>query len=330
MALPLDSSLAPMEARLVDAVPEGEGWLYEPKWDGFRCLCFRDGDRIDMRSKAHRPLAANFPEIAEALLSLEAKRFVLDGEIVVPEGEGVSFEHLQQRLHPGARPISQLSRDHPALLIVFDMLVDSEGMSLVDLPLAERHLRLVDFARRYLTCEGICLSPSTTDPGDAQRWFDETAGSLDGIVAKRLDLPYLPGERTGMEKYKRIRTADCVIDGFRWDQNGREVGALRLGLYDSQERLRHVGFTAAIEETQRRQLTPLLVPLLQASPVSAAQSGDWLPVRPEVVVEVGYGHVSGTRFRNGAHVVRWRPDKLPQQCRLEQIAMPSGAALRLL
>ena len=335
MALPIPTSYPPMEAKLVAELPSGPQYQYEPKWDGFRCLAFRDGEGIELQSKSGQPLARYFPEVVEHLRSLAARAFVLDGEIVVPVDGRLSFDDLLQRIHPAASRIERLARERPAVLIVFDLLVDASGRSLVARPLRERRRLLEAFAaRQFGGRDDIRLSPATPDAGQARAWLDLAGGTLDGIVAKRLDLPYQSGERTGMQKVKRRRTADCVVGGFRFAAGSRVVGSLLLGLYDGDGLLHHVGFTAGFPAATRKALLAKLE-LLIAPPGftgrapggpsrwSTERSGEWQPLAPRLVVEVSYDHFTGDRFRHATRFLRWRPDKVPQQCTLDQVAPSS-------
>jgi ATP-dependent DNA ligase len=327
-----------MEARLVDEIPAGPGWQYEPKWDGFRCLAFRDGDRIELQSKSGQPLARYFPEVVEHLRSLPARSFVLDGEIVVPVDGRLSFDDLLQRIHPAASRIARLSQERPAALIVFDLLVDAAGKSLVGRPLRDRRRMLETFAAKALAGrDDVRLSPATDDAKQARAWLDMAGGTLDGIVAKRLDLPYQTGERTGMQKVKRRRTVDCVVGGFRYATGARVVGSLLLGLYDADGLLHHVGFTSGFATAERRKLLARLAPLRKPpgftgrapggpSRWSTERSGEWEPLEPRLVVEVSYDHFTGDRFRHATRFLRWRPDKAPRQCTLEQVASTSSRA----
>ena len=337
MSLPLRPPYAPMEARLVDEIPAGPGWQYEPKWDGFRCLAFRDGDRIELQSKSGQPLARYFPEVVEHLRTLPARSFVLDGEIVVPVDGRLSFDDLLQRIHPAASRIARLSRERPAVLIVFDLLVDAAGTSLVDRPLRDRRRMLETFAAKTLAGrDDVRLSPATDDAKQARAWLDMAGGTLDGIVAKRLDLPYQTGERTGMQKVKRRRTVDCVVGGFRYATGARVVGSLLLGLYDADGLLHHVGFTSGFATAERKALLARLAPLRKPpgftgrapggpSRWSTERSGEWEPLEPRLVVEVSYDHFTGDRFRHATRFLRWRPDKTPRQCTLEQVTSNSRA-----
>src|SRR2546426_12040927 len=216
MTLPLESTYPPMEAKSVEQLPSGESWQYEPKWDGFRFLAFRDGDQVALQSKSGQPLARYFPELVEALLKLKVKQFVLDGEIVVPIKGRLSFDGLLMRIHPAASRIKKLADETPAKLIVFDLLVDERGRSIAEAQLRERRPKLDAFARKYLSKNAsIELSPQTRDLAIAKSWLRGAGGDVDGVIAKRLDLPYESGNRHGMVKVKRLRTADCVVGGFR-------------------------------------------------------------------------------------------------------------------
>jgi ATP-dependent DNA ligase len=343
MSLPLRPPYPPMEARVVDDVPTGPGWQYEPKWDGFRCLAFRDGDTVELQSKSGQPLARYFPEVVAHLLALTPRTFVLDGEIVIPVDGRLSFDDLLQRIHPAASRVERLSRERPAVLIVFDLLVDADGASLVDRRLGERRRALEAFAAKHLAGrDDVRLSPATPDAGQARAWLDMAGGTLDGIVAKRLDLPYQSGERTGMQKVKRRRTADCVVGGFRYAANtsakgvGKVVGSLLLGLYDADGLLHHVGFTSGFPAADRAALLGKVQPLIEPpgftgrapggpSRWSSERSGEWEPLAPKLVVEVSYDHFTGDRFRHATRFLRWRPDKAPRQCTLDQVTVSSRA-----
>src|SRR5438874_5762074 len=246
MALPIGTSFEPMNARLVADLPAGGEWQYEPKWDGFRCLAFRDGNKIELRSKSGQPLARYFPEVVEALLAVDAPRFVLDGELVIPEGDALSFDALLQRIHPSASRINKLARETPAVFIVFDVLVAADGKSMTDHPLRERRRVLEAFARKHLHGDRFALSPATDRIATARRWLSGAGGALDGVIAKRADIPYQSGNREGMVKVKQLRTADCVVGGFRYASKAKgDVGSLLLGLYDDHGLLHHVGFCSA-------------------------------------------------------------------------------------
>jgi ATP-dependent DNA ligase len=330
-----------MEAKAVDTLPVGPEWWYEPKWDGFRCLTYRDGDAVTLMSKAGKPLTRYFPDVVEALRTLSATRFVLDGELVVPAHGALSFDQLLQRIHPAASRVTLLASQTPAWLIVFDLLGDGKT-SLVDTPLAERRPRLEAFMNRYAAqAERVRLSPMTASVAVARRWLGGDRTGLDGVVAKRHDLPYQAGERTGMEKVKRIRTADCVVGGFRYASRGGAVGSLLLGLYNEAGLLDHVGFTSSFTATQRAELMSHVSPRIGGSGFtgrapggpsrwSTERSAEWIPLEPTLVVEVAYDHFSDGRFRHGTAFRHWRPDKAPRQCTMDQLPHEGRSALRLL
>jgi ATP-dependent DNA ligase len=342
--LPIPTGYPPAESEQADELPTGGGWQYEPKWDGFRCLAFRDGDEVDLRSKAGKPLGRYFPDVVDALRSLTAKRFVLDGEIVVPVGDTLSFEELQLRLHPAASRVAKLAAAHPAILVAFDLLLGTRGGALSDRPLAERREKLEAFAEQFFAPGGPArLSPATTDVRRARGWLERGEKGLDGVMAKRLDLPYLSGERTGMVKVKNVRTVDCVVGGFRYAQKEPIVGSLLLGLYGDDGLLHHVGFCSAMSREERRALTPRLEALKQAPGFTGSAPGgpsrwsamnprstEWKPLAPELVVEVGYDAFTGGRFRHGTRFFRWRPDKAPAQCTFAQLGPAGRSSLRML
>ena len=342
MALPLKQPLPPMEARSVDEPPSGDDWQYEPKWDGFRCIVFRDGDSVVLQSKSGKPLTRYFPEVVENVRAIPARRFVLDAEIVVPLAGRLSFDELLLRIHPAASRIRTLSAEYPAMLIVFDLLVDEQGKSLVKAPLSDRRARLEQFTGEYLDPNGaIRLSPATTSLNAAMKWFNAPGASLDGIIAKRLDMPYRSGERDAMIKIKHRRTADCVVGGFRYATAGKVVGSLLLGLYDDDGLLHHVGFTSGIKAADRAAITKKVVPLIKPpgftgrapggpSRWSTERSTQWEPLDPRLVVEVEYDHFTGGRFRHGTRLLRWRPDKAPAQCTLDQVEHHKGPPIAIL
>jgi ATP-dependent DNA ligase len=342
MRLPLKFPYPPMEAQPVEDIPLGRQWHYEPKWDGFRALVFRDGRRVRIQSKSGRPLERYFPELIEAVAALKATSFVLDGEIVVPVDGRLSFEELLQRIHPAASRIKKLAAEHPALLIVFDLLVDERGKRLTGLVLEDRQMELARFAKRYLSRKGqIRISTVTTDRRKATAWLNAAGANVDGVIAKRRDLAYQSGERTGMQKIKRRRTADCVVGGFRYASKEEIAGSLLLGLYDDEGRLNHVGFTSSLSHAERKRLTPKLGALISPpgftgrapggpSRWSTKRSSEWEPLDPKLVVEVQFDHTSGERFRHGAKFIRWRPDKAPHQCTMDQLATGSQKFARLL
>jgi ATP-dependent DNA ligase len=339
--LNLKPPFPPMEALLVKEIPLGSDWRYEPKWDGFRCLVFRDGAEIFLQSKAGQPLHRYFPEMVDAIEKLSARDFVLDGELVIPAGQSFSFDDLLQRIHPAKSRIEKLSREHPAILIVFDLLEEG-GELLVGKPFADRRARLEKFAHQFLVGnDSIRLSPSTPDVEMARRWFAQAGASLDGIIAKRADLDYRSGERTGMQKYKHIQTVDCVVGGFRYGSKTDQVGSLLLGLYDESGLLHHVGFTSGIKAADRTALTTKLEKLIKApgftgrapggpSRWSSERSGEWKPLAAKLVAEVAYDHFTQGRFRHGTKFVRWRPDKAPEQCKFDQVDQRCGRPMVLL
>ena len=320
-----------MEAKLVDEIPRGENWQYEPKWDGFRCLAFRKGDKVLLQSKAGQPLGRYFPEVVEALLELKQTQFVLDGEIVIMSDGHLSFDDLLLRIHPAASRIQKLSRETPATYLLFDLLVDDKGRALVDVLLSERRDRLEQLVKGFGKQESIRLSPETHDYAVAQRWMSELAASgFDGVVAKQPDCPYASGERSAMRKIKRIRTADCVVGGFRYASKGGEVGSLLLGLYDENGLLNHVGFSSSFAASEREKLKQLLKPYMGGSGFtghapggpsrwSTERSGEWERLEPKLVCEVRYDHFSGDRFRHGTKFLRWRPEKSPRSCTYDQV-----------
>jgi ATP-dependent DNA ligase len=336
--LPIDT--APMEAKSADAIPDEQGvWQYEPKWDGFRCLAFKAGDAVDIRAKSGKPLARYFPELVNRLRNTPAAQFVIDGEILIERDGGYSFDALQMRLHPAESRIRKLAVETPAKLMLFDMLADPIGQVLTDRPLTERRAALETFVRSTGSVN-IELSPATLTIKQARKWLKGSGGNTDGVIAKRLDGPYLAGERA-MVKVKRMRTADCVVGGFRYLAERREVGSLLLGLYDEDGKLDHVGFTSTISNDERAALTDRMEALREPpgftgkapggpSRWSTRRSDEWEPLKTKLVVEVEYDHFTGDRFRHGTHLVRWRPDKAPRQCTMDQVARRGGRTLKLL
>lgn len=319
----------PMEAKSVDALPTGENWQFEPKWDGFRCLVFKKGNDVDLRAKSGKSLSRYFPEMIEAIRSAEAVSFVLDGELTVPQGDTLSFGALQDRVHPAESRVQKLSRETPALLILFDCLATAKTGSLMTASLAERRVILERMMTAFGQATRTRLSPVTRDRATAQRWLDDTHGALDGVVAKRTDTAYAPGTRA-MLKVKHLRTADCVVGGFRYAKGTQEVGSLLLGLYNIAGKLDHVGFTSAISRAARPELTAKLEALRGEpgftgdapggpSRWSTDRSSDWRPLKTELVVEVTYDQITNGRFRHGTMLRRWRPDKAPRQCTREQL-----------
>ncbi|MFT4118374.1 ATP-dependent DNA ligase [Bradyrhizobium sp.] len=322
-----------MEARSIDAIPIGEQWQYEPKWDGFRCLLARDGETVMMTSKAGQDLTRYFPEVAQSAAELPEPRFVLDGELVVPIGQAFSFDALLQRIHPAASRIKRLSAETPAHFLAFDLLRRG-AKDLVPLTLPDRRRELEAFASRCFPESLFRLSPASRDIKDAKKWLQSAGGGSDGVIAKRLDLPYQSGNRDGMQKIKRHRSADCVIGGFRYGERkagGRKlVGSLLLGLYDDEGKLHHVGFTSGLKTAQKPGLTDRLEAIVAErsftgnmpggpSRWSTKRSSEWTPVKPKLVIEVSYDHFTGGRFRHGTTILRWRPDKQARQCTMDQL-----------
>ncbi|WP_256467433.1 ATP-dependent DNA ligase [Bradyrhizobium sp. 190] len=338
--------LAAMEARSVDAIPRGPEWQYEPKWDGFRCLLSRHGEAVDLRSKSGEDLARYFPELVSAALALKADVFLLDGEIVVPHGEAFSFDDLLQRIHPAASRIKKLSQETPALFLAFDLLASAANKKLAALPLRKRRPALQTFAKtQFKSHPTFRLSPVATSYATAQKWLKQSGGGSDGVIAKRVDLPYQAGNRDGMQKIKKFRSADCVVGGFRYATNRianrKVVGSLLLGLYDDQGLLHHVGFTSAIKQADKPALTDRLEPLIAPpgftgnapggpSRWSTERSAKWCPLEPKLVIEVCYDHFSGERFRHGTSILRWRPDKAPRQCSFDQLRQKAADPMKLL
>jgi ATP-dependent DNA ligase len=327
LGIPLD--LSPMEAKLVTQLPKDSGWQFEPKWDGFRCLAFRAGGDVEIKAKSGKSLSRFFPEVLENLRGVAPKTFVLDGELVIPVDGALSFDALQMRLHPAASRIERLSKETPATFIVFDCLLRKARQSLLPEPFEQRRAALEALFEDVTEEAGLTTTPFTRDTRKAKRWLTDRQVSVDGVVAKRLDLPYQAGERA-MLKIKRLRTADCVVGGFRYETGRKLVGSLLLGLYDTDGLLHHVGFTSALAETEKPAVTKRLEKLVAPpgftgdapggpSRWSTARSAEWQPLRTKLVVEVRYDHVTGNRFRHGTGLVRWRPDKAPAQCTFEQL-----------
>ena len=317
-----------METRQVAKVPKGEDWTYEPKWDGFRCLAFRDNDDVELQSKSGETLTRYFPEIVEALRTAPTKQFVTDGELMIITGESADFDAMLQRIHPAESRVRKLSRETPASYILFDLLVENSS-ALYEKKLRARRERLETFVGRNFEGNAtIRTSPATDDPALAQGWLDGSLARLDGVIAKR-DVPYAFGSRDAVVKIKRSYTADCVVGGFRGSASG-SVASLLLGLYDDAGLLHHVGFVGSMSAEERRRAAELLRPIVEAPGFTGAAPGgpsrwrrgeaaEWFPVRPEVVVEVAFDHVTAHRFRHGTRLLRWRPDKAPRQCTFEQL-----------
>ncbi len=344
MKLPLLPPLKPMLAKLARTLPEGDGWLFEPKWDGFRCIVFRDGDELELASRKERPFTRYFPELLDPLRATIPERCVVDGEIVIPdrEGRGLDFDALLQRIHPAESRVRRLAAETPAAYVAFDLLANGDE-NLLDRPLAERREALLAAIH---TVPPVFLTPATTDRAVAADWFARFEGAgLDGVVAKRLDDPYQPDKRA-LVKVKHERTAECVVAGYRIHKDGQGVGSLLLGLYDDNDRLQHVGVAASFTVAFRRQLLGELEPLTDdaldghpwrewaewqesegivdrrpgaTSRWNAGKDLSWVPIRAERVAEVTFGQLENGRFRHGVSFVRWRPDREPLSCRYDQL-----------
>lgn len=325
----LKPPVEPMEAKTVTSIPRGEQWLYEPKWDGFRCIAFRDGSDVAMQSKSGQPLERYFPEVVQTLLTLRAQRFVLDGEIFIERDGALDFDALLQRIHPAASRIKRLSSETPAAYAVFDILDDGKHDYAND-PLERRRAALETFAaKQFARGAGIALSPATRDRDAAKEWLEGGIAHFDGVIAKRLDMPYRFGERGAVVKIKRSYTADCVVGGFRLTKDDKTVASLLLGLYDDAGLLHLVGFVGSMSAAERTRSKDLLIPIVGEPGFTGARPGgvsrwgsretQWHPVKPRVVVEVQFDRVTGKRFRHGARFVRWRPDKDPRQCTMAQM-----------
>jgi ATP-dependent DNA ligase len=346
MQLPVMPPVAPMLAKPVRAIPPGMS--YEPKWDGFRSICFRDTEEIELGSRNERPMTRYFPELVAAVQAELPQRCVIDGEIVIATGNGLDFDALQQRIHPAASRVTMLSEKTPASFIAFDLLALG-GEDLSEKPFAERRAALVDALGS--AGRSVHLTPATADLELAQRWFTEFEGAgLDGVIAKPLDGTYQPDKRV-MFKIKHERTADCVLAGFRWHKTSTAeqplLGSMLLGLYDDGH-LQHVGVIGAFPAARRAELINELEPLLlgdgedhpwrewangeahtggrrlpgAVSRWNATKDLSFVPLRPERVIEVKYEHMEGNRFRHLAHFVRWRPDRDPRSCTYEQLEQP--------
>jgi ATP-dependent DNA ligase len=351
--LPVSPPVLPMLAKRVAEIPEGEGWIFEPKWDGFRALIFRDGDEVLIQSRDEKSLNRYFPELVETLRAALPARCVLDGEIVLARGEELDFEMLQQRIHPAASRVKMLAQQIPTSVVFFDLLCDGDR-DLREAPFRERRALLE--ARLAGVAPPVHLTPATTDRELAGDWFRRFEGAgLDGVVAKSADGTYESNKRV-MFKVKHERECDCVVAGFRWHaRNPEGVGSLLLGLYDSEGKLQHVGVAASFTDAKRKELTQLLEPYranalvdhpwrewANAAALDAAghrvpgaksrwsQGKDlsWEPVRPELVAEVAYEHMQGTRFRHTAHFRRWRPDRDPRTCTYEQLEVVAPHELK--
>jgi ATP-dependent DNA ligase len=339
LPLPLGIPYPPMEAKRATKLPEGKQWQFEPKWDGFRCLVFRWQDDVVLQSKAGQPLARYFPELVAAFRALPPQAFALDGEIVVPVNGVLSFDDLLQRIHPAESRINKLSRETPARYLAFDLLFEAGPGLLVEQPLSVRRAHLERFFKDICSPSAIELSPSTRDRAMAAQWFTDTGRiGLDGVMAKLANEPYHSGDREAMIKVKHLKTADCVVGGFRY--SGPKIGSLLLGLYDENGLLNFVGHAASFSESKRKDVAKAIEPLKGGegftgkapggpSRWSGKRSMEWEPLKPSLVCEVRYDHFSQNRFRHGASFLRWRPDKDPKTCTLDQVRTPKTKHLTM-
>lgn len=319
----------PMEFRSASVLPAGR-WQFEPKWDGFRCIVTRNGAKLELTSKSGQNLTRYFPELVEGCLAVKAARFAVDGEILMRSPQE-SFDDLLERIHPAASRVAMLAKRSPVSLLVFDLLSDDRGEEIAAMPLIERRPRLEKFARRYFgKAQGLKLSPATQSRATAARWLAKPQPSMDGVIAKDLDAVYRSGGHDGGVKVKRVRTADCVVGGFRYASKGGVIGSLLLGLYDKDGKLNHVGFTSSFDDDERRKLVAKLKPLIAKpgftgkapggpSRWSTKRTEEWEPLKPKLVVEVAFDRVTNERIRHGSRFLRWRPDKAPRQCTMDQL-----------
>jgi ATP-dependent DNA ligase len=317
VALPLKPPVQPQLAKSARDLPSGDGWRYEPKWDGFRTIVFRDGDDVQLQSRNGKPMNRYFPEVIPDVLALPGERLVLDGELIVVVDGIQEFDLLGQRIHPAKSRVEMLAKEYPAAFVAFDLLADGDEV-LLDLPYEERRARLEQ------AIEGpVQLTPMVADEDGAGAWL---TGHSEGVIAKQFDAPYCPGERKGMVKIKRVRTADVVVQAFRMGKADGTVGSLILGLYDDDGQLHVVGHTSGFKAKEKRELLDFLEPYRTyeqgAGEPSRWKSDEelvWEGLRPELVCEIAFDHITGQRIRHGAKFVRWRPDKDPEDCRLEQL-----------
>jgi ATP-dependent DNA ligase len=317
VSLPLKPPIKPQLAKSSRDLPEGDDWCYEPKWDGFRTIVFRDGDEVHLQSRNGRPMNRYFPDVVEQALALKADRFVLDGEMVVTVDGVQEFDLLSQRIHPAASRVERLREETPASLVAFDLLAVGDE-TLLELPYTERRKRLAK-----LVADPVELTPATDDAKEAGKWL---AGTGEGVIAKRADATYKPGERVGMVKIKRVRTADVVVAAFRFGKEEGTVGSLILGMYGDDDQLHIVGHTSGFKAKEKRELIDLLEPYRTGERGSGEPSrwkSDeelvWEGLRPELVCEVAFDHITGHRIRHGAKFLRWRTDKDPQECLIAQL-----------
>ena len=343
LPLPLPIPYPPMEATRSEQLPPGDDWQFEPKWDGFRALVFRHADQVVLQSKSGQPLARYFPELVEEFRQLKQKSFVMDGEIVIPVDGRLSFDDLLMRIHPAASRIRKLSAETPAMYFAFDLLYQPAGKKklLVGSPLQDRRKRLEDFFQKTPPGSSIRLSPATKDRKTAHQWFRKWgAVGLDGVIAKKINEPYHSGDRKGMIKVKNLKTADCVVGGYRYATGSRLIGSLLLGLYDSNGKLNHVGFTSSFSPEERKTLKQVIEPIRGGagfsgrspgglSRWSTERSGEWEPIDPVLVCEVRYDYFSQGRFRHGTKFLRWRPEKKPKTCTLDQVLATQNRGLKV-
>ncbi len=317
MGLPLQPPIKPQLARSAKELPEGEQWRYEPKFDGFRMLAYRDGGEVYLQSRGGKPMNRYFPDVEAQLLAMPADRVVLDGEVVVTVDGVQEFDLLSQRIHPAASRVEKLANETPAVFYAFDLLAEADE-TLLELTLDERRARL-----EALELGPVELTPLVADRDDAKQWL---GGKSEGVIAKQAESPYLPGERKGMVKIKRVRTADCVVAAFRFGKEEGVVGSLILGLYDDNDELHVVGHTSGFKAKEKRELIDKLEPYRthergsgEASRWKSDEELVWEGLRPELVVEIAFDHITGNRIRHGARFLRWRDDKDPRECSIEQL-----------
>ena len=317
MTLPLKPPVKPQLAKSAKDLPEGEQWCYEPKFDGFRTIVFREGDTVQLQSRNGRPMNRYFPDVVEQVLELPQDRLVLDGEMIVVVDGVQEFDLLSQRIHPAASRVERLRSETPAELVAFDLLAEGDDL-LCALPYVERRERLA-----AAVAEPVQLTPMTPDTADAGQWL---TGTSEGVIAKQCDAPYRPGERTGMVKIKRVRTADTVVAAFRFGKEEGTLGSLILGLYDDEGQLHIVGHTSGFKAKEKRELLAKLEPYRTGERGSGEPSRwkseeelVWEGLQPELVVEVAFDHITGQRIRHGAKLLRWREDKDPRECHISQL-----------
>ena len=317
MSLPLKPPVKPQLAKSARELPEGDAWCYEPKFDGFRTIVFRDGDDVQLQSRNGRPMNRYFPDVVEQVLELPHERLVLDGEMIVVVDGVQEFDLLSQRIHPAASRVEMLSKETPAELVAFDLLAEDDEV-LCELPYLDRRERLA-----AVVADPVQLTPMTPDADDAGQWL---TGTSEGVIAKQCDAPYRPGERKGMVKIKRVRTADAVVAAFRFGKEEGTLGSLILGMYDDDGKLHIVGHTSGFKAKGKRELLGKLEPYRTGERGSGEPSrwkSDeelvWEGLRPELVVEVAFDHITGQRIRHGSKLLRWREDKEPSECHISQL-----------